>query len=181
MVSYARPNLIRFFLLLSLSLLLSTGCLTSSPPPTATTADEVTPSVSALSTCTAMACFDTLSVTLSGYIPDDYVVTATAPDGESVSVHCVQGVARQGETSLIHRPICNDRGVVYPGFAPDEVTIAVNWDNAEIYQSLALRYESFRPNGPGCPCAGWQPSKSVCPKVHSRPVRDGLPTALSRG
>ncbi len=94
---------------------------------------------------------DTLSVNLIGFVPKDYIVEATTPDGKTVSVHCIDGVGQYADG--IHHlgdPTCEKWGIVFYGFAPREVTITVSWGTNKATQTFKPTYEVEQPNGPDC-------------------------------
>ncbi|MBN1315006.1 MAG: hypothetical protein JXA42_06045 [Anaerolineales bacterium] len=102
-------------------------------------------------TCTLLDCYDTLSINLAGTIPSDYTLTATAPDGSSVQVHCIDGIAQRGnEKRSKNDPDCFPWGVILLDFAPDEITVTLKWDDNEVSQLFEPEYELHRPNGPNC-------------------------------
>jgi len=103
-------------------------------------------------TCTVEGCGVTLTVTLSGAVPDDYVLGAVTPDGEKMSVHCVNGSGQYADDHFdrISYPVCEQGRVTFVRFSPDEVTITVSWDGEKVSQSFKPVYESEYPNGPEC-------------------------------
>lgn len=102
-------------------------------------------------TCTCLGCSDTLSINLTGTIPSDYTLTATAPDGTSVQVHCIDEIAQPGEKAKFSiGPVCHCRGAGFFDFAPDTVTVTLKWVDNEISQLLEPEYRYERPNGPNC-------------------------------
>jgi hypothetical protein len=123
--------LIKIVLLLdTLVLLLCTSCF--SPP-----VPEIMEIPEIVITCTCLDCSDTLSINLAGIIPSDYTLTATALDGTSVQVHCIDGYTQlSDEKRRVNDPFCFSRGAGFFNFAPDIVKVTLKWDNNEISQLL---------------------------------------------
>jgi hypothetical protein len=120
--------------------------LRCSAPPVPTQTPEV------IVTCTAEGCGVTLSVALTGNVPDDYVLEASTPDGETMSVHCVgaEGVYPEGHFDRTSYPTCTSVGVDFVRFSPDRLAIAVQWGDRQVSQDFEPAYHSEWPNGPAC-------------------------------
>ncbi len=88
--------------------------------------------------CTEIGCSDGLFVTLRAAPGGEYTLTATAATGEDRNGRCV--ITSDGSCL-----------VGFPGFLPDEVTLAVSGDGQQASVTLEPDYEQFQPNGPGCP------------------------------
>lgn len=126
-----------------LVILLLSGC-SASPVPTQT------PEV--IVTCTTEGCGITLSVALTGNVPDEYVLEASTPDGETMSVHCVgaEGVYPEGHFERTSYPMCADMGVDFIRFSPERLTITVKWSDQQASQAFEPVHHSEWPNGPAC-------------------------------
>ena len=102
-------------------------------------------------TCTAIGCGFTLRIEIRGNMPSDFVLTASDSTGESANVHCMNGTtindsqAAPGKTA-----ICEQSGVSFLDFAPQQGTITLKWEGGEVAQSFQANYKTFRPNGPQC-------------------------------
>jgi hypothetical protein len=114
---------------------------------------EQTPESIVVKVCTERDCGTTLTVALSGAVPDDFVLDAETPDGKVKSVKCVGG---KGEYSPDHFQDmsyleCSPERVDFVNFSPNEVTITISWDNNEVSQFFTPDYRVFYPNGSDCP------------------------------
>ncbi|MCJ7435221.1 MAG: hypothetical protein MUO77_17205 [Anaerolineales bacterium] len=131
---------IRFSLIL-VSLIIF-GCLALSATQPAPTIDQ---------TCTAAGCGFSLQVELVGEMPSDFVLTAAASTGETVSVHCLNGMTLYDVQTMTGKsPTCSQTGVSFLNFAPEQVMITVRWGDLEVSQSFQPAYQVFFPNGPTC-------------------------------
>lgn len=94
---------------------------------------------------------DTLSITLIGFVPEDYIVEVTPPDMDISRIHCIKG-SKQDQDSIHHpgHSSCRSWGVMFSEFSPEEIAVTVIWDNREITQTLKPTYRIELPNGPGC-------------------------------
>lgn len=104
-----------------------------------------------------MTCKDTLGLYLVGLRSDDFTLTATAPDGTRVQVHCVdytgQSVALPGRP----RAECGrtaglrPQSILFLDFMPEVFTVTLAWDGHEITEELTPEYSLYQPAGPDCP------------------------------
>ena len=124
-------------------ILLLSGC-SASPVPTE--------SPEVIVTCTTEGCGITLSVALTGGVPDDYILEAYTPEGEMMSAHCVgaEGIYPEGHFERPSYPMCTDVGVDFLRFSPDRLTITVKWSDRQASQAFEPAYQSEWPNGPAC-------------------------------
>ena len=139
-----------------LAAFLVAGCL--SPSPTA----PRSPTARAIPTtrereCPMLICNDALALYLVGIRSDDYTLTATAPDGTSVQVLCVDGIGQSGARAGRARAECGrtagmrPRSVLFLDLTPEVVTVTLAWDGNEISQKLEPEYDLYQPGGPDCP------------------------------
>jgi hypothetical protein len=132
-----------FGFIASIAILLLSACGTSPGP-------SETPEV--IMTCTVEDCGVTLSIALTGSVPEDYVLEASTPNGEKMSVHCVgaKGVYAEDHFERRSYPMCKYMGVDFVRFSPDEVTITINWSDKKASQVFKPLYRVEWPNGPRC-------------------------------
>lgn len=99
--------------------------------------------------CTLAGCFDSLSVSINGDIPRDYVMVIETPGNEPLIVRCVNG--QDVEASRPSNAHCEPGGFTYRNSSPKWIKITFRWDGQEITRTVRPDYEDFRPNGPDCP------------------------------
>lgn len=96
-------------------------------------------------TCTLEDCLDVFVVTLQGQVPNAYVLEATSPDGTTVSATCNRDTLAEDRWPA--ESDCQDSGVVFIDYAPEEVKIRLLWEGREFTQTYQPTYEITRPNG----------------------------------
>jgi hypothetical protein len=145
-----------------LAAFLLAGCLSPSPTATENPTATASPTARALPTarereCPMMTCNDTLGLYLVGLRSDDFTLTATAPDGTSVHVHCVDYIGQSGAWPGQARAECGrtaglrPQSILFLDFTPEIVTVTLAWDGNEIFQELEPEYDLYQPGGPDCP------------------------------
>jgi hypothetical protein len=100
--------------------------------------------------CTLMGCLDTLTVSLDGEVPEEYTLQLTGSDGVPIEVSCTSGEG--SETAQGQSVPCAGRSVTF-NVAPAQVNLRLTWDGGALERNLTPAYETFQPNGPGCPPA----------------------------
>jgi hypothetical protein len=140
-----QPTGHRIICLVGATILLS-SCLALSP-------QSPTPHVVRVKVCPDLPCPPSLTVTLSGAVPDDYALETVTPDGQSMSIRCVDGTElHAGDRSKpASYPVCAPHGVEFHGFWPDEATATLSWDENTVSQTLKPNYRLDYRYGPDCP------------------------------
>jgi len=138
-------------ILLSGLLALVPGCRI--PAPQFPTPAEQAPTPYVMATCTVADCGVTLSVSFNGRIPEDYLLTAVTPEGQVMSVRCLNGMGQYPRDYFPREsyPVCTPTGVDFIKFAPDTVTLSLNWEEQRLSaQTFQPVYDTHYPNGPNC-------------------------------
>jgi hypothetical protein len=112
----------------------------------------LTPTQAVVATCTLAGCGFGLEVVFEGAIPDDYTLAAATPEGETLTVRCLDGVGQYPDNYFPRNRygVCTPTGVNFLEFAPDLLTITVTWDGQSVTQDFQPVYEVQHPNGPAC-------------------------------
>jgi len=102
--------------------------------------------------CTLIGCGNTLEVRLVGaHVPTDFTLTLDAASGEHVRVRCTEGTAEfEPPEAARWTPACPAGGVSFFNFAPQGISVAVEWADGQVVQELEPRYATSQPNGPEC-------------------------------
>lgn len=131
---------IRVTLLLTMIILahLSVGCI------------KIKSNSPTLQECTLLGCENTLSISMSGDIPNEYTLMVTDSEGNDIIKSCISGEGRSLSNSS-GGVICESWGVSIRNYSPDDLIITIDWANGSMSESFRPTYEQFRPNGPGCP------------------------------
>ncbi len=102
-------------------------------------------------TCTAVGCGFTLRIELNGTVPPDFVLSVSDSTGEMASIHCLNGTTVYDAQSKTGNPaICEQSGVSFLDFAPQQAIITLRWEGGDATQSFRPEYKTFRPNGSQC-------------------------------
>jgi hypothetical protein len=86
--------------------------------------------------CTLIGCADGITVTIDGDVPTTYTVALLDGDRELTTMECQAGSPCE---------------VMATGAQPEEVTVEIRSDAGTERRTVALQYETTRPNGPDCP------------------------------
>lgn len=102
--------------------------------------------------CTAEGCGTSLSISLVGEVPADFVMLAHSPGSPPLEVRCV---GREGQYSQDHFQqasfmTCQGDKVEIVNFYPPSFTITVDSSGRSVSQDFTPRYELVYPNGPDC-------------------------------
>jgi hypothetical protein len=101
--------------------------------------------------CPAILRPNTLEIILEGAIPRAYTLEVSVPGGKPYTLECGSNTA-----SAVPRAapepygFCQDKGVMFYYFAPDEMTITLLWDSQRISQSFKPTYATQWPDGVFC-------------------------------
>ena len=98
--------------------------------------------------CTIAGCFDMLNVSISGAVPDDYIMKVGTIGREIVTVRCVNG--EDVETTRPHRTYCNPRGFYFQNFDPWLISVTIVVGEESSTRLYLPKYETVFPNGPDC-------------------------------
>jgi hypothetical protein len=88
--------------------------------------------------CTEIGCNDGLFVVLRGTPGVEFEIDASTSNGDVRNASCV--VDPDGSCQI-----------GFYGFVPEDVTLAVSGVDQQLSVTLEPAYETFQPNGPGCP------------------------------
>ncbi|MGB8648726.1 MAG: hypothetical protein WCF84_26045 [Anaerolineae bacterium] len=104
--------------------------------------------VIATKTCTLEGCSNTLSVKLTGKVPDDFVLEATSSDGQTRRVQCINGANESAQDRKT--AACQAARVLFWNWHPTEVILTLSWAGNGASQTFQPTYRSSNPNGPDC-------------------------------
>ncbi len=108
--------------------------------------------LSPLHMCTLMGCQDSLVLSLSNEPDVDYSLRVTSSSGETRKVDCTPGEDKIHYSDSSPAPIrCQNGKVTFFDFAPDQVSIVIDWHGQSFTSHGDPSYASFRPNGYFCP------------------------------
>ncbi len=105
-----------------------------------------------LFTCTKMGCQNSLELTFSHQITQEFTVRVTTTAGDMKQVTCSPespGPVMSDTDSLV--AVCRSSSVTFVNFAPHEVTVEISWQNGGTSTTGKPSYKPFRPNGRFCP------------------------------
>ena len=123
------------------------GLIPASCSSPASPSSQVSPEPQA---CSAVGSASTLRILLEGEKLQAYTMEASTAEGDVYRVQCAA-------TSLPALPsfsrvsgICDETGVTFYAFTPDEVTITLVWNHNRRSQWFKPVYETYWPDGPQC-------------------------------
>ena len=102
--------------------------------------------------CTLIACGSSLEIALVGdHVPTVFSMQISSPSGELINVHCADGNARFDPAEAARwSPACPSGGVSLTDFAPQQLSVTVDWSDGQARQEFQPSYVASQPNGPAC-------------------------------